>query len=126
MPITDLEMRMTIKTLADKGVPSREIARQLSVAEGIVRYHLHRPPLSPYATATLRPTSFAPSWQWLGPVSSAKSRLRLVQAWHGLVSLSAVARPSNTVNVLTSTRPIGELPGLLMLWLSRVFQSGFA
>ncbi len=33
---------MTIKTLAAKGVPKRAIARQLSLSEGTVRYHLRR------------------------------------------------------------------------------------
>jgi len=42
MAITDLEIRMTIKTLAAKGVPNRAIARQLSLSEGTVRYHLRR------------------------------------------------------------------------------------
>ena len=40
--ITDLELRMTIKTLAAKGVPKRAIARQLDLSEGNVRYHLRR------------------------------------------------------------------------------------
>ena len=42
MAITDLEIRMTIKTLAAKGVPKRAIARQLDLSEGTVRYHLAR------------------------------------------------------------------------------------
>lgn len=42
MAITDLEIRMTIKTLAAKGVPKRAIARQLDLSEGTVRYHLGR------------------------------------------------------------------------------------
>lgn len=42
MAITDLEIRMTIKTLAAKGVPKRAIARQLALSEGTVRYHLAR------------------------------------------------------------------------------------
>lgn len=33
---------MTIKTLAQKGVPKRQIARQLNLSEGSVRYHLKR------------------------------------------------------------------------------------
>ena len=40
--ITDEEIRMTIKTLASKGVAKRAIARQLSLSEGTVRYHLRR------------------------------------------------------------------------------------
>jgi transposase len=40
--ITDLELRMTIKTLAAKGQPHRAIARQLDLCEGTVRYHLRR------------------------------------------------------------------------------------
>jgi transposase len=40
--ITDLEIRMTIKTLAAKGVPKRAIARQLDLSEGTIRYHLSR------------------------------------------------------------------------------------
>jgi transposase len=36
------ELRMTIKTLARKGVPKRAIARQLDLSEGTVRYHLRR------------------------------------------------------------------------------------
>jgi transposase len=40
--ITDLELRMTIKTLAAKGLPKRAIARQLDLSEGTVRYHLKR------------------------------------------------------------------------------------
>jgi len=39
---TDLEIRMTIKTLAAKGMPKRRIARELSLSEGTVRYHLRR------------------------------------------------------------------------------------
>ena len=42
MAITDLEIRMTIKTLAAKGAPKRAIARQLTLSEGTVRYHLAR------------------------------------------------------------------------------------
>lgn len=42
MAITDLELRMTIKTLAAKGLPKRGIARQLDLSEGTVRYHLRR------------------------------------------------------------------------------------
>lgn len=42
MAITDLEIRMTIKTLAAKGLPNRAIARQLDLCEGTVRYHLKR------------------------------------------------------------------------------------
>lgn len=38
----DLEVRMTIKTLARRRVPKREIARQLDLSEGTVRYHLRR------------------------------------------------------------------------------------
>jgi transposase len=40
--ITDLELRMTIKTLAAKGQSNRAIARQLELCEGTVRYHLRR------------------------------------------------------------------------------------
>ena len=40
--ITDLELRMTIKTLAAKGQAKRAIARQLKLSEGSVRYHLRR------------------------------------------------------------------------------------
>lgn len=36
--VVDLEMQMTIKTLARTGVPNRSIARQLGVSEGTVRY----------------------------------------------------------------------------------------
>ena len=36
------EVRMTIKTLARKGAPKRDIARQLDMSEGNVRYHLRR------------------------------------------------------------------------------------
>lgn len=42
MAITDQEIRVTIKTLAAKGVAKRAIARQLSLSEGTVRYHLRR------------------------------------------------------------------------------------
>ena len=42
MAITDLELRMTIKTLAAKGQSNRAIARQLELCEGTVRYHLRR------------------------------------------------------------------------------------
>lgn len=42
MAITDLEICMTIRTLAAKGVSKRAIARQLSLSEGTVRYHLGR------------------------------------------------------------------------------------
>lgn len=40
--ITDLELRMTIKTLAAKGQSKRAIARQLDLCDGTVRYHLRR------------------------------------------------------------------------------------
>lgn len=40
--MTDLEVRMTIKTLAARGVSNRAIARQLSLTEGAVRYHRRR------------------------------------------------------------------------------------
>lgn len=42
MAISDLELRMTIKTLAAKGQSKRAIARQLDLCEGTVRYHLRR------------------------------------------------------------------------------------
>lgn len=42
MAITDLEIRMTIKTLAAKGVPKRAIARQLDLSKATIRYHLSR------------------------------------------------------------------------------------
>lgn len=42
MATTDLEIRMTIKTLAAKGLPNRAIARQLDLSEGTVRYHRTR------------------------------------------------------------------------------------
>lgn len=42
MATTDLEIRMTIKTLAAKGLPNRAIARQLELNEGTVRYHRKR------------------------------------------------------------------------------------
>lgn len=38
----DQEARMTIKELAGRGVPGRQIARMLGVREGAVRYHLAR------------------------------------------------------------------------------------
>lgn len=40
--MTDWETRMTIKTLAHKGLAKRAIARQLALCEGTVRYHLRR------------------------------------------------------------------------------------
>jgi transposase len=40
--MTDPEVKMTIKTLARKGVARREIARQLELNEATVRYHLRR------------------------------------------------------------------------------------
>ena len=40
--MTDLDVRMTIKTLASKGVAKRAIARQLGLSEGTVRYLLRR------------------------------------------------------------------------------------
>lgn len=40
--MTDLETRMTIKTLAARGLAKRAIARQLELCEGTVRYHLRR------------------------------------------------------------------------------------
>ena len=42
MAITDLELRMTLKTRAAKGQPKRAIARHLGLSEGSVRYHLRR------------------------------------------------------------------------------------
>lgn len=42
MAISDLELRMTIKTLAAKGQSNRAIARQLELCEGTVRYHRRR------------------------------------------------------------------------------------
>ena len=40
--MTNLEVKMTIKTLARKGMAQREIARQLELNEATVRYHLRR------------------------------------------------------------------------------------
>jgi transposase len=40
--MSNLEVRMTIKTLAAKGVSKRAIGRQLGLTEGTVRYHLRR------------------------------------------------------------------------------------
>ena len=40
--MSDPELKMTIKTLAHRGVPNRQIARQLALSEGAVRYHLKR------------------------------------------------------------------------------------
>ena len=40
--MSDLEVKMTMKTLAQKGVAKRAIARQLKLSEGTVRYHLKR------------------------------------------------------------------------------------
>lgn len=40
--MSNLEVRMTIKTLAAKGVSNRAIGRQLGLNEGTVRYHLRR------------------------------------------------------------------------------------
>ena len=40
--MSNLELKMTIKTLAHKGVAKREIARTLNLSEGTVRYHLKR------------------------------------------------------------------------------------
>ena len=40
--MSDPELKMTIKTLARRGVPNRQIARQLDLTEGAVRYHLKR------------------------------------------------------------------------------------
>ena len=37
--ITDLELRMTIKTLAAKGQSQRATARQLGLYEGTILYH---------------------------------------------------------------------------------------
>lgn len=42
MAITDLEIRMTIETLATKGLPKRAIGPQLELSEETVRYHLAR------------------------------------------------------------------------------------
>ncbi|MFO1305216.1 MAG: hypothetical protein U1F54_15910 [Burkholderiales bacterium] len=42
MAITDLELRIPIKTLAAKGQSSRAIARRLELYEGTVRYQLRR------------------------------------------------------------------------------------
>ena len=41
-PKLDLEARMTIKKLGERGVPNTEIATILGVTEGAVRYHLRR------------------------------------------------------------------------------------
>ena len=38
------EDRMAIKALAQRGVSNREVARQLGVTEGTVRYHRRREP----------------------------------------------------------------------------------
>jgi DNA-binding CsgD family transcriptional regulator len=40
--MTDLELRMTLKTLAAEGQSQRAIARQLGLCEGTIRYHLRR------------------------------------------------------------------------------------
>jgi DNA-binding CsgD family transcriptional regulator len=39
---TTLEVRMTIKTLARKGISNRAIAHSLDMTEGNVRYHRRR------------------------------------------------------------------------------------
>ena len=41
-PKLDLEARMTIQKLHERGVPNTRIARVLGVTEGDVRYHLKR------------------------------------------------------------------------------------
>lgn len=40
--MSNQEVRMTMKTLASKGVANREIARQLKLSEGTIRYHRKR------------------------------------------------------------------------------------
>lgn len=45
----DREARMTIRELASRGVPGRQIARMLAVDEKAVRYHLARQAARPSA-----------------------------------------------------------------------------
>ena len=40
--MSDPELKMTIESLARRGVPERQIARQLALSEGAVRHHLKR------------------------------------------------------------------------------------
>lgn len=63
--VVDQETRMTIKTLARKGVSKRAIARQLGISERIVRYQRRRleagredgrPSSSAWPPATGRPS----------------------------------------------------------------------
>lgn len=54
--MSNLELKMPIKTLAREGIPKREISRTLNLSEGIVRYHLKR--LASDATVRFSATTF--------------------------------------------------------------------
>lgn len=79
MAITDLEIRMTIKTLAAKGVPNRAIARQLSLSEGTVRYHLRR--------------------QACGAIDGRSRQARRAGAFHGAIDHWFAQRADSPVNL---------------------------
>ena len=49
--MSDPELKMTIESLARRGVPERQIARQLALSEGAVRHHLKRIEAPPPPTA---------------------------------------------------------------------------
>jgi len=83
----DLEYRMTIKTLAARGLPNRQIARQLGVSEGSVRYHRKRMAEGAVDGRSLQ-TSFAESFgeaidHWM---SSHARGTNLAALHHWLVS----------------------------------------
>jgi transposase len=83
--MTDLEVRMTIRTLARKGVAKRAIARQLGMSEGAVRYHLRREAAGAEdgrARQERRASAFAQAIDaWIAADGEAPVNLAALHAW---------------------------------------------
>lgn len=97
----DLEARMTIKTLRERGTSTSSIARTLGVSEGAVRYHLRRQAARAVDGRAGKPHR-ASGWHepiatWLGSRGSGPVNLAALHVWlceeHGYVgSLRSVQR----------------------------------
>lgn len=90
----DLEARMTIKTLKERGASASSIARTLEVTEGAVRYHLRRQAARAVDGRAGKPHRAAP-WHeaiasWLGTHRDGPINLAALHAWlaeeHGYTS----------------------------------------